>query len=151
MDQVESIPENVMSDGPSDDPASSPKPPAGWGKLFMGLLLGGVLGAGALYVTKVDPSLLAKATSSGPSPVAAVPGEEVDVPVKDEGLPRTPFEKGSLPPDEPVESIKITLGIGPGGTALSEPVDVHLGLGFPFRLFPLGGTRREPSFAAFPT
>lgn len=150
MDQVESIPENVMSDGPSDDPASSPKPPAGWGKLFMGLLLGGVLGAGALYVTKVDPSLMAKATSSGQPTVAAVPGEEVDVPVKDEGLPRTPFEKGSLPPDEPVESIKITLGIGPGGTALSEPVDVHLGLGFPLRLYPLGGVKREPSFAAFP-
>lgn len=116
----------------------------------MGLLLGGVIGAGALYVTKVDPLLLAKASSSE-QPLAAAPsGEEVDVPFKDEGLPRTPFEKGLLPPDEAVDSIKITLGIGAGGTALSEPVDVHLGLGFPLRLYPLGGVRREPSFAAFP-
>ncbi|MDB6005165.1 MAG: hypothetical protein JWR15_2152, partial [Prosthecobacter sp.] len=140
-----------MSEGYSDDPASA-RPPSGWGKLFFGLLLGGALGAGALYVTKVDPSLLAKATSSAPAkPAAADPaGEEVDVPVKHEGLPRTPFEKGTLPPDEPVETIKITLGVGTEGTALNEPVDVHLGLGFPLRLYPLGGVRREPSFAAFP-
>ncbi|OYW30011.1 MAG: hypothetical protein B7Z47_04110 [Chthoniobacter sp. 12-60-6] len=140
-----------MSDGYSDDPASA-RPPSGWGKLFFGLLLGGALGAGALYVTKVDPSLLAKATSSAPAqPAADVPaGEEVDVPVKHEGLPRTPFEKGALPPDEAVETIKITLGVGTEGTALNEPVDVHLGLGFPLRLYPLGGVRREPSFAAFP-
>jgi len=29
-------------------------------------------------------------------------------------------------------------------------VDVHLGLGFPLRLYPLGGIKREPSFGAFP-
>ncbi|WP_395739701.1 hypothetical protein [Prosthecobacter sp.] len=113
-----------------------------------------MIGAGALYVTKVDPSLLAKAASpaSVPAqPAAGLPaGEEVEVPVKDNGLPHTAFEKGALPPDEPVESIKITLGVGTDGAALSEPVDVHLGLGFPLRLYPLGGVRREPSFAAFP-
>ena len=150
MDQADSNPENAMRDGSPDDSSSSPRPPSGWGKLFMGLLLGGALGAGALYVTKVDPSLLAKLTAPAQPTAATDSGEEVDVPVKDEGLPRTPFEKGSLPPDEPVESIKITLGIGTGGTALSEPVDLHLGLGFPLRLYPLGGVRREPSFAAFP-
>jgi hypothetical protein len=116
----------------------------------MGMLLGGALGAGALYVTKVDPSLLARVTAPAQPATAASSGEEVDVPVKDEGLPRTPFEKGTLPADEPVDSIKITLGVGTEGTALSEPVDVHLGLGFPLRLYPLGGARREPSFAAFP-
>jgi hypothetical protein len=31
-----------------------------WGNLLIGLVLGGVIGAGALYVTKVDPSLLSK-------------------------------------------------------------------------------------------
>lgn len=139
-----------MSDGSSDDPASADRPSSGWGKLFLGLLLGGVIGAGALYVTKVEPSLLVKATTSAPPATAVPSGDEVDVPVKDEGLPRTPFEKGSLPPDEPVESIKITLGVGIQGAALSEPVDVHLGLGFPLRLYPLGGVKREPSFAAFP-
>lgn len=132
-----------MSDGSSDDPASADRPSSGWGKLFLGLLLGGVIGAGALYVTKVEPSLLVKATTSAPPATAVPSGEEVDVPVKDEGLPRTPFEKGSLPPDEPVESIKITLGVGTQGAALNEPVDVHLGLGFPLRLYPLGGVKRR--------
>ena len=139
-----------MRDGSPDDSSFAAKSSSGWGKLFMGLLLGGAIGAGALYVTKVDPSLLTKATSSGQAPAAVASGEEVDVPVKDEGLPHTPFEKGTLPADEPVESIKITLGVGTEGTALNEPVDVHLGLGFPLRLYPLGGVKREPSFAAFP-
>ncbi len=142
--------EYAMRDGSSDDPASSAKPPSRWGNIFIGLLLGGVIGAGALYVTKVDPALLAKVTS--PSPPAAVAGtdEEVEAPAKHEGLPRTPFEMGRLPADEVVESIKIMLGVGTEGAALTEPVDVHLGLGFPLRLYPLGGVRREPSFAAFP-
>lgn len=139
-----------MSDGYSDDPASSSVPPSGWGKLFVGLLLGGVIGAGALYVAKVNPSLMAKGPAPAQPAVAMSSGEDVDVPVKDEGLPHTPFEKGALPADEPIQSIKITLGVGTDGTALSEPVDVHLGLGFPLRLYPLGGVKREPSFAAFP-
>ncbi|MFN0079779.1 MAG: hypothetical protein ACKVY0_25215 [Prosthecobacter sp.] len=139
-----------MRDSSSDDPASSAKPPSRWGNIFIGLLLGGVIGAGALYVTKVDPTLLAKVTSPSASPAIAAAGEEVEVPVKHEGLPRTPFEMGNLPADEVVDSIKITLGVGTEGAALSEPVDVHLGLGFPLRLYPLGGMRREPSFAAFP-
>jgi len=133
-----------------DDSVSSPKPSSRWGNIFIGLLLGGVIGAGALYVTKVDPALLAKVTSPSSSPAATDVGEEVEVPVKHEGLPRTPFEMGKLPADEVVESIKITLGVGTEGAALTEPVDVHLGLGFPLRLYPLGGVRREPSFAAFP-
>jgi len=141
--------ENVMRDGSSDDPASPTKPPSRWGNIFIGLLLGGVIGAGALYVTKVDPTLLSKVTSSSSSPAATDVGEEVEVPVKHEGLPRTPFEMGKLTADEVVESIKITLGVGTEGAALTEPVDVHLGLGFPLRLYPLGGVRREPSFAAF--
>ncbi|WP_395742634.1 hypothetical protein [Prosthecobacter sp.] len=141
-----------MRDGSPDNSSSAAKPSSGWGKLFLGLLLGGAIGAGALYVTKVDPSLLAKPAPSAPAAASSAPAsaEEVEVPVKHEGLPRTPFEKGILPADEPVESIKITLGVGTEGRALSEPVDVHLGLGFPLRLYPLGGVKREPSFAAFP-
>lgn len=135
-----------------DDPAET-KPPSRWGNLFFGLVLGGVAGAGALYVTKVDPSLLQKVTQPQAQTTevpAAADGEEAEAPVKHEGLPRTPFEMGKLPPDEIVESIKVTLGVGAEGTALTEPVDMHLGLGFPLRLYPLGGVRREPSFAAFP-
>lgn len=135
------------------DPAAESKPPSRWGNIFLGLLLGGVIGAGALYVTKVDRSLLNKVVpaqaQTAQAPAAADDGE-VETTVKHEGLPRTPFEMGKLPPDEAIESIKITLGVGTEGAALSEPVDVHLGLGFPLRLYPLGGIKREPSFAAFP-
>lgn len=135
------------------DPAAETKPPSRWGNIILGLVLGSVLGAGALYLTKVDPSLLEKVvppqvqTTQAP---AAADSEEVETRVRHEGLPRTPFEMGNLPPGETVESIKITLGVGSEGAALSEPVDVHLGLGFPLRLYPLGGIKREPSFAAFP-
>jgi len=142
-----------MRDGSPDDSVYPTKPPSGWGKLFMGLLLGGAIGAGALYVTKVDPSFLEKVKTPVSAPVPEVvmeEGEEAPVPVEHEGLPRTPFEMGTLPPDEAVDSIKITLGVGTEGAALTEPVDVHLGLGFPLRLYPLGGVRREPSFGAFP-
>lgn len=128
----------------------------------MGLMVGGVVGAGALYVTKVDPSLIA-GLKPQPAPevveepvapvdpvVPVVVEEPVIPPIVHQGLPQTPFEMGSLPPDEAVESIKITLGVGTEGAALSEPVDVHLGLGFPLRLYPLGRLERDPSFAAFP-
>lgn len=149
---VDSNLEIAMRDGSPDDPAFSAKPPSRWGNIFVGLMLGGVIGAAALYVTKVDPSLLSKVSSpsSQVPTTATVAGEEMEAPVKHEGLPRTPFEMGTLPPDEVVDSIKITLGVGTEGAALSEPVDVHLGLGFPLRLYPLGGVKREPSFAAFP-
>lgn len=140
-----------MQDGSFDDSASVTRPPSRWGGIFIGLLVGASLGAGVLYVTKINPSLLDRARPSVLAPPAAsTTGEDIPTSVKHEGLPRTPFEKGSLSPEEPVESIKITLGVGTDGAALSEPVDVHLGLGFPLRLYPLGGVRREPSFAAFP-
>lgn len=137
----------------SDDFAS-PKPPSRWGNIFLGLLLGGVAGAGALYVTKVDPSLLSKVTSVASAPQAPAITEaekkEIEVTAPHQGLPRTPFEMGALPADEPVISLKVTLGVGTEGAALTEPVDLHLGLGFPLRLYPLGGVKREPSFGAFP-
>lgn len=151
---VNEQPLTPMSAGFPDDSALPTKPPSGWGKLFLGLLFGGAIGAGALYVTKVDPSLLAKVTSKPAADMNVITGGEAlepsEEPVKHEGLPRTPFEMGTLPPDEVVESIKITLGVGTDGAPLTEPVDVHLGLGFPLRLYPLGGVKREPSFAAFP-
>ncbi len=50
----------------------------------------------------------------------------------------------------PIESIQVTLEVGEHGEALREAVDLHLGLGFPLRLYPLGGQGREPAFAAFP-
>jgi hypothetical protein len=43
-----------------------------------------------------------------------------------------------LQPDESIEVIEFTIRIGTEGTALSEPVALDLGLGFPFWLSPLG-------------
>jgi hypothetical protein len=58
---------------------------------------------------------------------------------------------GTLPPEEAGRVDQDHARCGHGGrSALKEPVDVHLGLGFPLRLYPLGGIKREPSFAAFP-
>ncbi len=134
-----------------DIPAA--KPPSRWGGIFTGLILGGVIGAGGLYMAKVkpgDPGQAGPLETKTPPPITAAENAEINTPVPHQGLPRTPFEMGTLPAEEPVESIKITLGVGTDGAALSEPVDVHLGLGFPLRLYPLGGVRREPSFAAFP-
>lgn len=136
-----------------NDDFAAAKPPSRWGNLFLGLLLGGALGAGALYVTKVDPALIGQGAPASEAAQPAMPESgtpEIGQAPVDHGLPKTPFEMGALPADEPVESIKITLGVGTEGAALAEPVDVHLGLGFPLRLYPLGGIRREPSFAAFP-
>lgn len=141
-----------MSEDPSHQHVIRDKPPSGWGKLFFGLLVGAVAGAAALYVTKVDPSLIAGMTAQ-PAPAVDAPQvveAAANTPPPHQGLPLTPFEMGSLQPDEAVESIKITLGVGADGAALREAVDVHLGLGFPLRLHPLGGLERDPSFAAFP-
>lgn len=49
-----------------------------------------------------------------------------------------------------LERVVISISIGEGGEPLSEAVDVHLGLGFPLRLYPLGTDQRTPAFAAFP-
>lgn len=49
-----------------------------------------------------------------------------------------------------LERVVVTLTISPDGEPLSEAVDVHLGVGFPLRLYPLGTNQRTPAFAAFP-
>ena len=70
VDAVDSNPFNTMRDGSPDDASSDAKQPSRWGNLLIGLVLGGVIGAGALYVTKVDPSLLSKGASVASSPFA---------------------------------------------------------------------------------
>src|SRR5262245_40579750 len=110
-----------MSNGPPASPA--PRPPSRWGGMILGLVLGGLVGAAALYVTQVDPGLLARlkgalspgSTSTAPAPSPSSPGaepvpptpDEQPVPIVHQGLPQTPFEMGALPADEPVETIKI--------------------------------------------
>lgn len=60
------------------------------------------------------------------------------------------FQFARQPTDAPLESVRVTITVGEGGAPLAEPVDLHLGLGFPLRLYPLGTDAREPAFAAFP-
>lgn len=63
---------------------------------------------------------------------------------------RAGFAAAKLDPATPIESIAVTITVGAKGADLDGPVDLHLGIGFPLRLYPLGGTSREPAFAAYP-
>ena len=56
--------------------------------------------------------------------------------------------ESKLKPDDPLRTIKVTLTVGADGDELTEPVDLHLGVGFPLRLYPVGGEKRQPGFAA---
>lgn len=143
--------------GTLDPSPPPPKPSSRWGSILTSLICGVGVGAGALYVTHVNPALLdslkpkpAAVPAVAQPPAVTVEDDPEEIPLVDEGLPRTSLELGILPPTEPVKTIKITLGVGVTGSPLNEPVDVHLGLGFPLRLYPLGGSERQPSFAAYP-
>ncbi|HQW30351.1 MAG TPA: hypothetical protein PK529_14250, partial [Verrucomicrobiales bacterium] len=98
--------------------------------------------AGAVY----GPPLFKQSSSNPGSSVSN--GGNVAV-VKDSG-PKVGFTFGKLPATEPVEKIVVTLTAGAEGKAINERVDLHLGMGFPLRLFPLGNESREPAFAALP-
>ncbi len=100
------------------------------------------IGAAALGVTGAvyGPSLLQEFR----------PGESGGNEVVDGSVPKAGFTLGSISSSEPVSSIVVTLKAGADGADLNERVDVHLGTGFPLRLFPLGNDARTPAFAAFP-
>ncbi len=122
--------------------ASTAGASSGFGKVLL-LWLGGtatgavLLGAAVLYVPGLDEKL--KSLRGGAGDGAAV--AEVE---------RKGFEMGTIAPGEAVRRIAVTLSVGKGGKDLAEPVDLHLGTGFPLRLYPLGSNSREPAFAAFP-
>lgn len=80
-----------------------------------------------------------------------VENERPPDPVPDESLaPKIGFQMGTFEPNDPIESIKVTIFVGEDGEDLEEPLDLHLGLGFPLRLYPVGSEERDPAFAAFP-
>ncbi len=120
--------------------------------LALGAVVGGMAGAGAgLGVVRfggpaTPPPPVAQ--NVAPTPNAG----DADEPAADASppAPKVGFRMGSVPPDEPITSIKVTLAVGGDGAELNEPVDLHLGVGFPLRLYPLGTDERAPSFAAFP-
>ncbi len=104
-------------------------------------------GSGAAGVSKLKVALIAVAG------VAAVAGI---VSVLDSGsgesapAPKVGFVLGDFAPGDPVETIRVTLQTSASGQDLEERVDLHLGLGFPLRLFPLGNAAMDPAFAAIP-
>ncbi|MGE0607387.1 MAG: hypothetical protein AB7O62_09860 [Pirellulales bacterium] len=53
-------------------------------------------------------------------------------------------------PDEALHSLRITIEVGNEGEPLAEAIDVHLGIGAPLRLFPLGAVQRGPGLAVIP-
>ncbi|MDF1814285.1 MAG: hypothetical protein P1V20_18920 [Verrucomicrobiales bacterium] len=120
-------------------------------KVSIGLLsvisaIAAVVGGGSAVVGTKYLSTLPG--SAGEVPPIVTPGEIVDEPAPPKEL--TGFTMGEIPADEPVDTIKVTITVGAEGEALEEQVNLHLGVGFPFRLYPVGGDSREPAFAAFP-
>lgn len=106
------------------------------------LAAGVVGGVGVVY----GPKLLKEYQSSG----VKVGDVGTDDSARDPDSRREGFRLGTLSAGEKVESISVTLMTGGEGDDLSEKVDLHLGLGFPLRLYPLGGESMNPAFAAFP-
>lgn len=123
--------------------------------IVIGLVTGGLAGVGGGVATLYGPQLMEKPVAAEEPVVeasssAVKPDEDkIAAPVTMSGI-ASGFRMGSIPGTEAVKSIRITLAVDEEGAALKEPLDVHLGMGFPLRLYPLGGLAREPAFAAFP-
>lgn len=124
--------------------------------LAVGALVGGLAGAGAgVGVLKFGgPAKPIEAVAPVGGAVVAGPAEPTAGPesAAESGPaePKVGFRMGTVAPDEAIASIKVTLSVGADGGELNEPIDLHLGVGFPLRLYPLGTDDREPAFAAFP-
>lgn len=85
-------------------------------------------------------------TDPGDSTETEPPEDPVVPPPKE----RVGFRMGEFNPEDPIDTIKVSLEVGENGEALAEGVDLHLGFGFPLRLYPVGTSDRDPAFAAFP-
>ncbi|MEZ6081310.1 MAG: hypothetical protein R3C56_38250, partial [Pirellulaceae bacterium] len=68
-------------------------------------------------------------TSDPPEPAPTVSGESANG-----------FQFGNLESEIPIEKIRVSITTDEHGAALGEPVELHLGLGFPLRLHPLGAS-----------
>lgn len=134
---------------------------SGIGKIVaVSLITGGIAGIGGGVATLYGPELMGKKpaaeivtsdSSTASSKVKPDDSTTSSVTKPEGGTISEGFRMGSLPPTTAIRSIRVTLEVGGAGAELKEPVDVHLGTGFPLRLYPVGGVAREPSFAAFPT
>ncbi len=122
--------------------------------LITSLAAGGIAGFGVVYgpeLMGVKPAVQEEAADSGEASSMVKPpdGSSVKVPAADKIADG--FRMGTLAPTTPIQSIRLTLEVGGEDAEWKEPLDMHLGTGFPFRLYPVGGQARDPSFAAFPT
>lgn len=63
-----------------------------------------------------------------------------------EDFPEVGFQLSEFQPDEAIDTIRVTIRTGENAAYLREPVDVHLGFGFPLRLLEPSGS----GFAAIP-
>lgn len=92
--------------------------------------------------------------SNGGSSTAEAGEPTSDEPVAPSQQPpaenRVGFQAGVCSPTETIKNITVTLKVGEDGAALDEAVNLHLGIGLPLRLYPLGDASREPAFALFP-
>ena len=125
--------------------------------LITSLAAGGIAGFGVVYgpeLMGVKPAVQEEAADSGASSSMVKPpddSKESSVKKPATGKIADGFRMGTLAPTTPIQSIRLTLEVGTDGAEWKEPLDMHLGTGFPFRLYPVGGQARDPSFAAFPT
>ncbi|MBN8624718.1 MAG: hypothetical protein J0M17_04420, partial [Planctomycetes bacterium] len=60
------------------------------------------------------------------------------------------FQKTRIPGEEPLSTIEVSFTTSAAGEALDEPLDLHLGLGFPLRLYTPQDAESRPGFAAYP-
>ena len=114
--------------------------------IFTAAIIAIIAGGGAAVGVIYGPKLF----ESKPVTLTTDSGVETSEIAAEEEAPKIGFSMGEFTGSEAIESIKVTLKIGANGSGLDEKVDLHLGTGFPLRLYPLGDDSREPAFAAFP-
>ena len=103
-------------------------------------IIAAALGAtGAIYGPPLfEQSSSGSSTSGSSNSGSSNSGSDSKVTVVKDSGPKVGFTLGNLPATEPIEKIVVTLTAGAEGKEINERVDLHLGMGFPLRLFPLG-------------
>ncbi|MEZ5940835.1 MAG: hypothetical protein R3C18_05555 [Planctomycetaceae bacterium] len=130
---------------PSPKPAPAKPKSSGWGT--KALVAAGVLGALAFAASFFNRPEVPNPTPSPVDENTPAVTENTETP---DGQITPGLTVGSLAPSTVIESVRVTLEVGDEGDQLAEAVDLHFGIGFPLRLYPLGTHLRSPTVAAFP-
>ena len=112
------------------------------------VVAGGVVAA-ALAIGALALMPKKEAGETGPP---SVTNSDLDSFIRSDDQPKIAvgFKQGSLSSDTPIEKVTVRLQVAKDSGPLVETVALHLGTGFPFRLYPLGSVERSPEVAAFP-